>query len=94
MGTCKTRAIQADLGVLTHNTYSGIISHTLELFKHIQANSQSCVNLACPESWYTEKQRHIQNPVKHFYGYFCKQLLFLQYQLSELSNATSLRGSQ
>ena len=71
MGTCKTRAIQADLGILTHIlAYSGIISHTLELFRHIQANSQSCVNLACSEFWYTENQRHIQNPVKHFLWLF------------------------
>ena len=47
METCKTKTIEADLGILTHisaysgilrhiQTYSGIIRHIQELFRHIQ----------------------------------------------------------
>ena len=42
--TCKTKAIQADLGIFTHIlTYSDIIRHIQELFRHIQIYSESCV---------------------------------------------------
>ena len=37
MGTYKSKAIQADLGISTHTpAYSGITRHIQELFKHIQ----------------------------------------------------------
>ena len=58
VGICKTKAIQADLGIIqsTHIfTYSGIL-------RHIQAYSGPFVNLVYSEPWHTENQRHIQNP--------------------------------
>ena len=50
MGKCKTRAIQTDLGTFRHN----------------QAYSKPCVNLAYSEPWYIhnpdiQNQKHIQN---------------------------------
>ena len=39
MGECKTKAIQTNLGTLTHCL---IIRHIQELFRHIQAYLEPC----------------------------------------------------
>ena len=50
MRTCETKAIPADLGILTHilgiikhiPTYSGIIRYIQELFRHIKTYLEPC----------------------------------------------------
>ena len=57
MGKCKTKAIQADLGIFRHiRTYLDIIRHTQAYSGIIQAYSEPCVALAYSKLWY------IQNP--------------------------------
>ena len=57
MEKCKTKAIQADVGMFTHiRAYSDIFK---EKQPYSQAHSEPSVNLAYLESW------HIQNPAKH-----------------------------
>ena len=63
MGKCKTKAIQADLGIFRYiPAYSGIFRH-IQTIRHIQVQSgiiqtqsQPCVTLAYSKLWY------IQNP--------------------------------
>ena len=54
MGKCKTKAIQADLGIFTHiHEYSETIQ---------EVYSELCVNLTYPKLWHIQNQRHIENP--------------------------------
>ena len=55
METTKTKAIRAHLDTFMH-TYSDMIKHIEEIFRHIQAYLEPCVNLKYSEPWY------IQNP--------------------------------
>ena len=56
MGKCKTKATETD---------SGIIRHIQELFRHIQAYSETCELwhrvMVYAEPWHIH-QKHIQNP--------------------------------
>ena len=54
MGKCKTKAIQTDLGTFRHN----------------QAYSETCVNLAYSEPWY------IQNPDIFKTRNICRTLVY------------------
>ena len=73
MEKCKTKAIQANLGIFTH---------IQEFFGHIHAYLEPSVTLTYLEPWYIQNQKniqnhgvfrsltysklwHIQNPVKH-----------------------------
>ena len=57
MGKCKTKAIQAYLGIFTHVlAYSGIFRHNRAYLGTLKAYSEPCVTLACSEPSY------IQNP--------------------------------
>ena len=57
MGTCKAKAIQADIGIFTHiPTYSDISRHNQTYSGIIQAYFEPCVTPAYSEPWY------IQNP--------------------------------
>ena len=48
MGESKAKGIETYLGIFTDiQTYSGIIKHIWELFRHILANTGLCVTLAC-----------------------------------------------
>ena len=63
MGKYKTKAIQADLGILTHiPAYSDISRHIQrDIIRHIQVYSESCVTLTYSEPWQIQNQTHIQN---------------------------------
>ena len=51
----KTKAIQVDLGTLKDiAACSGIFRHVQELFRNIQAYSETCVTLAYSEPWYIQ----------------------------------------
>ena len=53
MEICKTKAIQADLGIFWHIlNYSGIHRHIQQLFGHIQAYLVPFVALTYLEPWY------------------------------------------
>ena len=78
MGKCKTKTIQADLGIFTLLWHIHAYSDCPDIFRHIQAYSgtiqaysEPCVTLGYSELCYIEHpgifktricQRHIQNP--------------------------------
>ena len=60
--TCKTKAIQANLGIIMHiPTYSGIMRETQELIRYIQIYSEPCVTMVYSEPSHIQYQRHIRN---------------------------------
>ena len=64
MGKCKTKAIQADLGIFTHiHEYSETIQ---------KVYSELCVNLTYPKLWHIQNQRHIENPGIFRTGGICR----------------------
>ena len=85
MGKCKTKAIQADLGIFTHvpaysgtfrlvKPYSGILRHIHEFSRHIQTYSGSYLTLAYAKPWYIQnpgmfRTRGIFNPIIIFSNY-------------------------
>ena len=55
MGTCKTKALQAYLGIFSHiRTYQ-------DIFEYNQAYSGPCVNLTHSKPWHIENKRYIKN---------------------------------
>ena len=59
MQKCKTKAIQADIGIFTHIlAYSDTCKHKQA---YSQAYSEPSVTLAYLEPWYIQNQKHIQN---------------------------------
>ena len=59
MEKCKTKAIQADIGIFTHIlAYSDTCKHKQA---YSQAYSEPSVTLAYLEPWYIQNQKHIQN---------------------------------
>ena len=51
----KKKAIQVDLGTLKDTAAcSGIFRHVQELFRNIQAYSESCITPASLEPWYIQ----------------------------------------
>ena len=62
MGECKTKAIQTNLGTLTHNqTYRGIIQTYSGIFRTL-CYPDIFKSVVHPELWHIEKHKHIQNP--------------------------------
>ena len=59
----KTKAIQADLGILTHiPAYSDISRHIQrDIIRHIHIYSESCVTLTYSGPWKIQNQTRIQN---------------------------------
>ena len=52
MGKYKAKAIQTDIGIFVHiPTYSGLLRHIQELFRHIEAYSEPFVTVAYSEPW-------------------------------------------
>ena len=88
MRKSKTKAIQADLDIFRDiHTYSGIIRHIQELFRRIQAYSQSCVIMAYSEHQYIQNHGIFRTLANIYNGAFCekssrKLYLFSQYHLS------------
>ena len=65
MGTCKTKATQADLGIFRHIlAYFAITRDIKELIRHIRTYSEPCVIMVYLEPSHIQYQKHIQNLVK------------------------------
>ena len=64
MGKCKNQAVQVDLGTFTHiPAHSGIVRHIQGSgILRILCNTGIFRILVYSEHWYTQNQRHIQNP--------------------------------
>ena len=62
MGKYKTKAIEANLGILTNiPSHSNISRHVqLGIIKHIQIYAEPCVTLIFSEPWQYQNKRHIQ----------------------------------
>ena len=78
MGECKTKAIQTNLGTLTHSL---IIRHIQELFRHIQAYLEPCVTLTYL------KLSCIQNP-----NIFRTSSIFRTLAYSKSCRASTMKG--